>query len=67
MPPGSVTPLHSPPGPLKGAAGTSEPVSQGSRPSLVVPAEEMDLDQLDLHPRIVAAVKKGVFADVYVT
>ena len=42
-------------------------VSQGSRPSLVVPAEDMDLDRLDLNPRIVAAVKKGVFADVSVT
>ncbi|XP_070333851.1 DNA repair protein XRCC3 isoform X2 [Odocoileus virginianus] len=61
---GSVTPLHSSPGPLEGAAGTSEPVSQGSRPSLVVPAEEMDLDRLDLHPRIIAAVKKAKLRSV---
>ncbi|XP_055412148.1 DNA repair protein XRCC3 isoform X1 [Bubalus kerabau] len=39
-------------------------VSQGSRPSLVVPAEDMDLDQLDLNPRIVAAVKKAKLRSV---
>lgn len=30
------------------------------------PAEEMDLDQLDLNPRIIVAVKKGIFTDVWI-
>ncbi|XP_043777673.1 DNA repair protein XRCC3 isoform X3 [Cervus elaphus] len=55
---------HSPPGPLERAAGTSEPASQGGRPSLAVPAEEMDLDRLDLHPRIITAVKKAKLRSV---
>uniref|UniRef100_A0A8C6DDM3 DNA repair protein XRCC3 n=1 Tax=Moschus moschiferus TaxID=68415 RepID=A0A8C6DDM3_MOSMO len=55
---------HAPERPLKGAAGVSELVSQASHPSLVAPAEEMDLDRLDLNPRIIAAVKKAKLRSV---
>lgn len=34
--------------------------------SVVTPLKKMDVDQLDLNPRIIAAVKKGAFADVYI-
>ncbi|XP_055274607.1 DNA repair protein XRCC3 isoform X3 [Moschus berezovskii] len=55
---------HAPERPLKGAAGVSELVSQASHPSLVAPTEEMDLDRLDLNPRIIAAVKKAKLRSV---
>ncbi|XP_042091518.1 DNA repair protein XRCC3 isoform X2 [Ovis aries] len=40
------------------------PAPQRVPSSLVVPAEEMDLDRLDLNPRIIAAVKKAKLRSV---
>ncbi|XP_030739106.1 DNA repair protein XRCC3 [Globicephala melas] len=62
--PGSVTLLHSAPGLLEGTTSASELCAWESVHLCGHPIEKMDVDQLDLNPRIIAAVKKAKLRSV---